>query len=191
MTTQLGDTASRPSPAVYLPGAGPRAGTVLNMVVAVGALVGGVVGLVDEVRNGFTGTAQRYGSEFPAWLVFVGLIALGAGLLVQRARRAPWYRGWSMVEMVEAPDGIVLYAGRLGRRPEGLRVSRGETLTLGVEVERGARAHYVVSTRSGSMTFAADGYVHKLTMRPLEEAAARHGITILTTGDANRIPRTA
>ncbi|ADG73112.1 hypothetical protein Cfla_0193 [Cellulomonas flavigena DSM 20109] len=189
MTTQLGDTATHPSPAVYLPGPGPRAGAALNMVVAVGALVGGVVGLVVEVGNGFTGTAQRYGSEFPVWIVWAAGVALGGWMLVQRARRAPWYRGWSMIEMVERPDGIVLFVGRLGRRHEGLQVNRGETVTLSADQASRTTFHYVVSTRSGSMTFSADGYVHKLTMQPLEEAAARHGITVLTTGHADRIPR--
>ena len=68
-------------------------------------------------------------------------------------------------------------------------MGRGETVTLSADVARGTTCHYVVSTRSGSMTFAADGYVQKLTMRPLEEAAARHDITVLTTGDAARIVR--
>lgn len=176
---------------MYLPGAGPRAGAALNLAFAVVATVVGAVGLVVEIGNGFTGTGQRYGTEFPVWVAWAAGLAIGVGMLVQRARRAPWYRGWSMVELVERPDGIVLLAGRLGARHEGVQVNRGETVTLSADVERGATCHYVVSTRSGSMTFSADGFVHKLTMRPLEEAAARHGITVLTTGDATRIPRTA
>ena len=189
MTTQLGDTASKPSPAVYAPGLGPRFGVALNLAFAVLATVGGAIGLVVEAGHGFTGTAQRYGSEFPAWVVWAAGLALGVGMLVQRARRAPWYRGWSMVEMVERPDGIVLFVGRLGRRHEGLQVNRGETVTLSADGASRTTFHYVVSTRSGSMTFSADGYVHKLTMQPLEEAAVRHGITVLTTGDAARITR--
>lgn len=184
-----GDAATTPAPAVYLPGRGSRAGAALNLVVAVLALVGGVVGLVVEAFAGFTGVGERRGTTFPMWVVYAGMVALGAGALVVRARRAPWYRGWSMLEVLDRPDGIVLFAGRLGARHEGLVVGRGETVEIAVEQQIRVTHRYTVTAPSGAMTFTADGFVHKLTMQPLDELAARHGITVVTSGEAARIGR--
>ncbi|UCN14546.1 hypothetical protein [Cellulomonas iranensis] len=185
-----GDAATTPTPALHLPGSGPRAGAALNLVVAVLALVGGVVGLVVEAFSGFTGVGERRGTTFPMWVVYAAMVALGAAALVVRARRAPWYRGWSMLEVLDRPDGIVLFAGRLGARHEGLAVRRGETVEIAAEHQLRTSYRYTVTAPSGSMTFTADGFVHKLTMQPLEELAGRHGITVRTTGEAARIVRT-
>ena len=185
-----GDAFATPAPAVYLPGRGPRAGAALNHVVAIVFVVVGSVGLAYEAVSGFIDTAQRFGQTFPMWLVYAAGLVFGVHALVQRARRAPWYRGWSMVEMLERPDGLVLFAGRLGARHEGLVVRRGETVAIAASGGLRASHQYVVSAPSGSMTFSADAFVHKLTMKPLEEAAARHAITIITSGTAERIPRT-
>lgn len=190
MTTTGADAFATPAPAVFLPGRGPRIGAALGPVLAVVAVVAGVVGLIDEALSGFTGEAVRRGTTYPAWLVWAGALVIGAVALVVRARRAPWYRGWSMVELSDRPDGIVLFVGRLGARHEGLTVRRGETVQLTASRQLRSTYKYVVTAPSGSMTFEADGFVQKLTMQPLEEAAARHGITVLTEGDAARITRT-
>ena len=185
-----GDAATTPTPALHLPGNGPRAGAALNLVVAVLAVVAGAVGLAVEATTGFTGTGQRYGTTFPMWVAWSAALVAGAAALVVRARRAPWYRGWSMLEVLDRPDGVVLFAGRLGARHAGLAVRRGETVEIDVEHQLRTTSRYTVTAPSGSMTFTADGFVHKLTMRPLEEVAARHGITVRTTGEATRIVRT-
>lgn len=187
--TPRGDAATTPVPAVFLSGRGPRVGAALTPVLAVVAVVAGVVGLGFEAVSGFTGTAERYGSTFPAWAVWAGAIALGGGALVVRARRAPWYRGWSMVEMVDRPDEVLLLAGRLGARHEGLVVRRGETVEIDAAHQLRTSYRYTVTAPSGAMTFTADGFVHRLTMQPLDDAAARHGITVVTTGEATRIRR--
>jgi len=95
-----------------------------------------------------------------------------------------------MVEMVDRPAEIVLYAGRLGASHEGVAVRRGETVQLAIT--RLLRTSYRCDVRapSGSMTFTPEGYAHKLTMRPLEEAVVRHGIALVTVGEAARIART-
>jgi len=191
VTTTPGTDATTPVPAVHLPGRGPRIGAELTPALAVVGVVVGVAGLVLEAANGFTGTVDRRGSTFPAWSVWGLMLALSVGALVVRARRAPGYRGWSMIEMLERPDGVVLSAGRLGARHEGLHVRRGETVEIQTTPESRATHRYVVTAPAGSMTFRADGLVHRLTMAPLEEAAARHGITVVTTGGAARITRTA
>lgn len=188
--TSSGDAFGTPTPAVHLPGRGARIGAALTPVLAVVGVVGGVVGLAVETMSGFTGTGQRYGQTIPMWVVYAAILVMGTAALVQRARRAPWYRGWSMIEMVDRPDGIVLFAGRLGARHEGLAVRRGETVTIAASGGLRSTYQYVVTAPSGAMTFTADGYVHRLTMQPLEEAAVRHGITVVTTGEAARIPRT-
>ncbi|GIG41421.1 hypothetical protein [Cellulomonas phragmiteti] len=190
MTTSPGDAFATPAPAVYLPGRGPRLGAALTPVLAVVGIAAGAVGLVVEGMTGFAGDAQRFGTTFPLWVVWVGLVVMGAGAFVVRARRAPWYRGWSMVEMLDRPDGIVLFAGRLGARHEGLPVRRGETVELSGSGGLRSTYQYVVSAPSGSMTFTAEGFLHRLTMQPLDEAAARHGITVVTSGEAARITRT-
>lgn len=186
-----GDAATTPAPAVFLPGMGPRLGSQLTPVLAVLALVAGVVGLVVEAVNGFSGTAERRGSEFPAWIMWAGALAFGVGFLVVQSRRAPWYRGWSMIEMLDRPDGIVLFAGRLGKNHEGLVVRRGETVEIAVAHQLRVTHEYVVTAPSGSMRFTADGFPKRLTMQPLDEAAARHGITVVTTGAASSIRRVA
>lgn len=179
-----------PVPALFLPGIGPRIGAGGNTTVYVLALVGGIVGLVYEAVNGFTGSAERRGATVPMWLVWGVAVAVGAGGLVSRARRAPWYRGWSMLEMLDRPDGITVFSGRLGARHEGLAVGRGETLTVDITRELRHTHRFVVTAPSGTMTFSADLMPHRATAQPLEEAAARHGITLVTTGAAERIRRT-
>lgn len=175
---------------MFLPGRGPRVGAALGPVLAVIGIAAGVVGLVAEAMSGFTGEAHRYGTTFPAWFVWAAALVIGVIALVVRARRAPWYKAWSMVELVDRPDGIVLFAGRLGARHEGLTVRRGETVELAASRQLRSTYKYVVTAPSGSMTFEADGYIQKLTMQPLEEAAAKHGITVVAAGDAGRIVRT-
>jgi len=185
-----GDAATTPAPAVFLPGRGPRVGAAMNTGLAVVGVVAGVVWIAVEATNGFEGTMQRGSVTFPAWLVGLLMVVAGAVALLVRARRAPWYRGWSMVEILDRPDGVVLFAGRLGARHEGLVVRRGETVEIAATHQLRTSYQYVVTAPSGELRFTADGFVHKLTMQPLEEAAARHGITVVTVGDAARITRT-
>ena len=186
-----GDAATTPAPALFLAGTGPRLGSWLTPVLAVVAIVAGVVGLVVEALSGFSGTAQRRGTEFPAWVVWAAALAFGVGFFLVQARRAPWYRAWSMVEMLDRPDGIVLFAGRLGKNHEGLHVRRGETVEIAVSHQLRATYEYVVTAPSGSLRFTADGFPKRLTMQPLDEAAARHGITVVTTGAGTNVRRTA
>jgi hypothetical protein len=184
-----GDAFATPAPAVYLPGRGPRVGAALTPVLAVVGVVVGTVGLAYEAVSGFAGTGHRFGQTVPMWGAYGVILVASVVVLVRRARRAPWYRGWSMVEMQERPDGLVLFVGRLGARHEGLSVRRGETVMIAASGGLRSNYQYVVSAPSGSMTFAADGFIHKLTMEPLDEAAARHAITVVTSGDAERIAR--
>lgn len=184
-----GDAFATPAPAIFLPGRGPRAGAALNTVLAVVGAVVGVVGLADETVSGFTGAGQRFGQTFPMWVVYVVILAVSVVALVRRARRAPWYRAWSLVEMLDRPDGLALFVGRLGARHEGLVVRRGETVMIAASGGLRSTYQYVVSVPSGSMSFTAEGFIHKLTMEPLEAAAARHAITVVTSGKAERIPR--
>ena len=180
------DVAATPTPAVLLPEGWTRVAAAVPT--ALGVL--GVVGLVLVALQGFTGTQEPAGAAYPAWLLLAAAVALAAGLVVARVRRAPWSRGWSLVELLEEPDGLVLFAGRLGASHEGLLVRRGESVELAATHVRRGRHRYVVTAPSGRMTFAADGLAHWLTMQPLEEAAARHRITVVTVGEAARITRT-
>ncbi|MCC2315003.1 hypothetical protein [Cellulomonas xiejunii] len=185
-----GDAATTPTPAVFLPGRGARVGAAMNTGLAVVAIIAGVAWIAVEAATGFEGSMQRGSATLPAWLVGLLMVVVGAGALLLRARKAPWYRGWSMVEMLDRPDGITLFAGRLGARHEGLVVRRGETVEIAATHQLRTSYQYVVTAPAGEMRFTADGFVHKLTMQPLEEAAARHGITVVTVGDAARITRT-
>lgn len=180
------DAATTPVPAVFLPQNWTRIAGALPT--ALGVL--GVVGLVLVALSGFSGTQEPAGATYPAWLMLAAAVALAGGLLAVRARRAPWSPAWSLVEMLERPDGVVLFAGRLGARHEGVAVHRGESVEIAATHVRRGRHQYVVTAPSGELRFAADGLAGWLTMQPLEEAAARHGITVVTVGEAAGITRT-
>jgi hypothetical protein len=48
-----------------------------------------------------------------------------------------------------------------------------------------------VSSPAGSFAFTQDGYIEKLSLVPLEEAARRLSIEVVTTGAAEEIQRQA
>lgn len=182
-----GDDRALPRPAVHLTGRGPRATDTFHLVLAVVAVVAGVAGLVDEWLHDWSGLATRLSLQLPAWLVWGGALVAGAVHLVRRGQRAPWYRVWSLVEVLEEHDRLTLFVGRLGPRHDGLVVRRGETVTLDAQQVRGATSAYRLTTPSGEMTFTADAFLGRLTREPLDEAARRAGVTVAVTGDAGRI----
>lgn len=179
-----------PVPAVYFPQRRVRIAVAANAWVAGLVAVAGGVLLVLEAMAGFPDVGYRFGVAIPMGVVYAVLLVFGVGYLVAQARKGPGYRAWSLVELLDRPDGLVLRVGRLGPRHEGLLVRRGETIEIAASQGYRTSYLYVVTAPAGTMKFDADGYVHKLTMQPLEEAAARHGITVVTTGKAERIPRT-
>lgn len=129
--------------------------------------------------------------EIPAVLFTGAGVLVGLGVLLFGAEKpAPWFQDWSYLEVLEEPDGLRLFAGRLGKDHRGVSVRRGEVIEIsGSRGETLDEAELTVTTPAGSLQVEVDTLLADTTITPLEEAASRYGIEIRLSGDATEIPR--
>lgn len=160
--------------------------------------VGSTAFLVQELLGDRSGVSEYWGFQFPSWLGFAGGVVVGIGVAwdsFAKWRAAGPTHG--VVDYVLEPSGLRLVHHRRLRRRQELLVERGQRLEVDAALLYSRRGglersyRIVVSAPGGSFAFTQDGYIEKLSLAPLEEAARQLGIEVVTTGAATEIRRAA
>ncbi|GEK20452.1 hypothetical protein [Cellulomonas xylanilytica] len=160
--------------------------------------VGSAVFLVQELLGGRTGVSEYWGFRFPSWLGFAGGVVVGVAVAWDSF--ATWRAAGpahGVLDYVLEPTGLRLVHHRRLLRRQELLVERGQHLVLDATLLSSRRGglersyRIVVSAPGGSFAFTQDGYIEKLSLAPLEQAARQLGIEVVTTGAATEIQRTA
>lgn len=156
--------------------------------------VGSLVGLANELLSGAEATFDYGTGDVPWWAFWVV-----SSLLASYAAWDTW-TAWRMtgpdhgvLDQSLEPTGIRVIRPRTWGRAHQVLVERGQTLTIDATLafRRRNERHYAftVSAPGGTFRFTQPVHVEKLSLAPLDESARSLGITVVTTGDAQRIER--